>query len=97
MPKQYNVIARQAKAAGMSKRDFLADLNSRHTKITSMAAELGLHMPLSPAQWPPLVLSISTPGILSIAGLSIVLPTMHGAMVSSRGAFSGSGINTASA
>lgn len=42
MPKQYNVIARRAKAAGMSKRDFLADLNSRHTKITSMAAELGV-------------------------------------------------------
>lgn len=40
MPKQYNVIARRAKAAGMSKRDFLADLNSRHAKITPMAAEL---------------------------------------------------------
>ena len=42
MPKNHNTIARQAKAAGMSKRDFLADLNSRHAKITSMAAELGV-------------------------------------------------------
>ena len=42
MPKNHNTIARQAKAAGMTKRDFLADLNSRHTKITSMAAELGV-------------------------------------------------------
>jgi len=42
MPKNQDTIARQAKAAGMSKRDFLADLNSRHAKITSMAAELGV-------------------------------------------------------
>lgn len=35
-------ISRQARAAGMTKRDFLADLNKRHMKITSMAAELGV-------------------------------------------------------
>lgn len=43
MSKQYNVIARQARAAvGMTKRDFLLDLKSRHKKISSMAIELGV-------------------------------------------------------
>lgn len=35
-------IARQARAAGMSNREFLLDLKSRHTKISSMAVELGV-------------------------------------------------------
>lgn len=42
MSKQYNVIARQAAAAGMSKREFLIAVKSRHTKISSMAVELGV-------------------------------------------------------
>lgn len=42
MSKNNGTIARQAAAVGMSKREFLLDLKSRHTKISSMAVELGV-------------------------------------------------------